>query len=209
MKETDSISPFVRGEEHKHLRDSTVRQTIRSICLTVRLPPPLPLPASIFRGLREEVGGAWAVLDGPSGTLPHALSPETKNDHHRDGGRRLLGHPMVFCTICMHKTKPSGQPKPEREREREKERDADNETNPKTKQEQLVREVRLDVGAVAGVRVEEEERGRVNTRGITNRNGLCFPSAWREEEEKRDDGENKTTNQQKKERERERHQPQC
>ena len=90
----------------------------------------------------------------------------------------------------MHKTKPPGRPKPERERERERERDADNETDPKTKQEQQVREVRLDVGAVAGVQVEEEEHGRVNTRGITNRNGLCFPSAWREEEEKRDDGEN-------------------
>ena len=28
-----------------------------------------------FGGLQEEVGGAKAILDGPSGTLPHAHSP--------------------------------------------------------------------------------------------------------------------------------------
>ena len=93
-----------------------------------------------------------------------------------------------MCFLISARTAP-GRPTPERERERERdkernkerererERDADNETKPKTKQEQQVREVRLDVGAVAGVRVEEEERGQVNTRGTTNRHGLCFPSA--------------------------------
>ena len=93
----------------------------------------------------------------------------------------------------------------EREREREKKKTKRRQRNQakKTKQKQQVREVCLDVGAVVGVRIEEEERGRVNTRGTTNRHGLCFPSAWREEEEKRDDGEQQN-NQTTRKRERER-----
>ena len=46
--------------------------------------------------------------------------------------------------------------------------------------------IRLDVGADAGLRVEEEECGRENTRGTTNRCAVCVSPAPEEKKKKRD-----------------------
>ena len=128
-KKRTAFPPSTKGRASEKMYDRTCPIPSERICVTIRLPPPFPLPAPTLGDCGREWGEHRQLRTVCPGHCP-MLFPNPKNNHHRNGGRRLIGHPRVFFTCCMHKTKPPGRPKPERERER----DADNETQPKTKQ---------------------------------------------------------------------------
>ena len=91
----------------QHLRDSTACS-------------PTSSSGSCFRGLREEVGGAQAALDGKSGTPLRAQTPQ-KHDHNYEWGRRLVCHPLSQSDTCMQANSATEPPR-ERKREREREK---------------------------------------------------------------------------------------
>ena len=125
------------------------------------------------------MGGAWAVLDGPSGTLPHAHVQNDINHHSNSWGRRLVGHPLYLLAILAYM---QHKKTTKRERKRERERgppQPEQTTNGETKKRKTKTGAGGDLGEVVneGVWVEGDGRGQdEETLGETQTtHGFVFP----------------------------------